>query len=182
MSCDISSGRIVDCKDSVGGIKTLYIGNYADMVDNSSFTEANDIISAIGAQTFYTFELRPELSSLSVNYMADAAAGTTYFQQALSVTFQKLDSTDIIDIRTLCQGRPNIWVLDNNDNAYLLGAVHGCNVTGGAITSGAGFGDLNGFTIEFEGKEKNPLFKATPSAGAGTSMYPLDNVTGATIA
>ncbi len=182
MACTISGGRIVDCKDSVGGIKAVYIGNYLDMVSESAWTAATaDTVTAIATQTFYEFQVRPETSSLTVNYNSDPASGTTFFEQLVSLTFQKLDATDIADIRVLCQGRPNIWVLDNNDNAWLIGAEHGCNVTGGSLTSGTAFGDMSGFTIDFTAKETNPVWIASASAGAGTANYPLDNVTGATV-
>ena len=41
MACDISKGRLEACKESVGGIKNLYIANYtssmyAGMDDDSS--------------------------------------------------------------------------------------------------------------------------------------------------
>ena len=50
MACDISSGRIVDCKDQVGGISRVYIGNYADMINNATWTAAtNDTVTAIAA-------------------------------------------------------------------------------------------------------------------------------------
>lgn len=173
MACDLSSGRVVDCKDSVGGIKTVYIGNYADMPAGSAWAAAsNDTVTAIEAQTFYQFDVRPETSSLTVSFQSDPANGTTFFEQSLSVTFQKLDATDIADIKVMCQGRPNIWVLDNNDNVFLLGAVHGCNVQGGSLVSGQGFGDLSGYTIDFVGREANPVFYAAA---------PLSGVTGITI-
>ena len=173
MACDLSSGRVVDCKDSVGGIKTVYIGNYAVMPAGADWAAAsNDTVTAITAQTFYQFDVRPETSSLTVSFQSDPANGTTFFEQSLSVTFQKLDATDIADIRVLCQGRPNIWVLDNNDNVFLLGAVHGCNVQGGSLVSGQGFGDLSGYTIDFVGREANPVFYAAA---------PLSGVTNITI-
>ena len=41
MACDLSKGRLEACKESVGGIKNLYIANYSDamyagMADASS--------------------------------------------------------------------------------------------------------------------------------------------------
>lgn len=178
MACDLANGRVVDCKSSIGGISTVYIGNYQDMVNNATWTAAtNDTVTAIVAQDFYSFAVRPETSSLTVNYQSDPASGTTYFEQALSLTFQLLDSTDIADIRNLCQGRPNIWVLDNMDNCWLIGAEFGCNVTGGTLVTGQAFGDMSGFTIDFSGRESNPIWIASPGA-VGT---PLSAVTGATI-
>lgn len=181
MACDISSGRIVDCKDSLGGIKAVYIGNYKDMITQTDWAAAsNDTVTAIAAQTFYEFELRPELSSLTVNYQSDPASGTTFFEQVLSVTFQKLDATDIADIRELCEGRPNIWILDNNAKCWLIGAEFGCNVSGGSIMTGVAYSDLNGFTMDFTAREQNPIWLATAGV-AGAANYPLDNVTNATV-
>tara|TARA_R110000751_G_scaffold15479_3_gene50161 strand:+ start:464 stop:1000 length:537 start_codon:yes stop_codon:yes gene_type:complete len=177
MACDLASGRVVDCKSSIGGISKVFIGNYQDMVNNSTWTETLDVVSAIVAQDFYSFAVRPETSSLTVNYQSDPASGTTYFEQNLSLTFQLLDSTDIADIRVMCQGRPNIWVLDNMDNCWLIGAEFGCNVTAGNLVTGAAFGDLSGYTVDFSGRESNPVW----IAAAGAVGTPLSGVTGATI-
>jgi len=180
--CEIDSGRIVDCKDSLGGIKAVYIGNFTDMVTAADWLAATaDTVTKIKTQTFFEFELRPELSSLVVNYMADPASGTTFFEQVLSCTFQKLDATDIADIRELCQGRPNIWVLDNNQKCWLIGAEFGCNVTGGNILTGVAYSDLNGYTIDFTAREQNPIWLATAAAIPTVTNFPLDNVLNAVV-
>ena len=41
-------------------------------------------------------------------------------------------------------------------------------------------GDMNGFTIELQGKEREVMYEATPGT-LGSSDSPLDNVTGVTI-
>ena len=90
MACDISSGRIVDCKDQIGGISRVFIGNYADMINNATWAaDTNDTVTAIAAQDFYQFDVRPETSSMTVTYASDPANGTTFFEQALSLTFQR---------------------------------------------------------------------------------------------
>ena len=177
-NCEIDGGRTVGCKESLGGVKAVYIGNFVDIPAGTGFVDTADVVSVIASQTFYKFELRPELSSLVVNYMADAASGTTFFEQVLSCTFQLLDSTDVADIRNLCQARPNIWVEDNNLNVFLIGAEYGCNVTGGNIQTGVAFSDLSGYTIDFTAREQNPVYFA---AGV-TAAAPLGGVTGATVA
>jgi hypothetical protein len=187
MACDLSSGRIVGCKDAIGGIVRVYMGNFQDMVNNTTFAaSATNVVSAIAAQTFYQFDVRPETSSLTVNFQANAANGTTFFEQNLSLVFQKLDATDLADIRILCQGRPNIWVETQEKDSngipvvYLVGAEFGMNVTGGNAATGTAMGDMNGFTIELQGKEREVMFEATPGT-LGSSDSPLDNVTGVTI-
>ena len=119
---------------------------------------------------------------MTCNFQTNATNGTTFFEQNLSLVFQKLDSTDIADIRVLCEGRPNIWVETQDyksagvPNVYLLGAAYGMNVTGGSVVSGTSMGDMTGYTIELQGKEREVFLQA----GDGTSALPLSGVTGAT--
>lgn len=181
-SCEIDGGRTVGCKESLGGVKAVYISkSYTDMPADVDWTATSDLVTkatdAATPLTFYKFELRPELSSLVVNYMADAASGTTFFEQVLSCTFQLLASTDVVDIRHLCQGRPNIWVEDNNLNVFLIGAEYGCNVTGGNIQTGVAFSDMSGYTIDFTAREENPIYFAS----GVTAAAPLGGVAGITV-
>ena len=152
-NCEIDGGRTVGCKESLGGVKAVYIGNFVDIPAGTGFVDTADVVSVIAAQTFYKFE------------------------QVLSCTFQLLDSTDVADIRNLCQARPNIWVEDNNLNVFLIGAEYGCNVTGGNIQTGAAFSDMSGYTIDFTAREQNPIYFA---AGV-TAAAPLGGVSGATV-
>jgi hypothetical protein len=183
MACDLSSGRVVGCKDGIGGIVRVYIGNYADILAGAAYAESNGVVTAIEAQDFYQFDVRAETSSMTCNFQANAVNGTTFFEQNLSLVFQKLDSTDIADIRVLCQGRPNIWVQTADEktagvpHVYLLGAEYGMNVTGGTVVSGTAMGDMSGYTIELQGKERDVFLQA----GDGTNTLPLSGVTGVSV-
>jgi hypothetical protein len=142
----------------------VFFSNYVNYLAEAGFTATDDVVSVATTGTdidVYEFDVRPETSSLTITYQSDPANGTTFFEQSLSLTFQKFDSTDIADIRSICQGRPNVWVLDNNLNLFLIGAVYGCNVQGGNLVTGQGFGDLNGYTIDLVGREQNPVYVAT---------------------
>jgi hypothetical protein len=183
MACDLSSGRTVGCKSGIGGIVRVYIGNYADIPAGTGYDETLGVVTVIAAQDFYSFDVRAETSSMTCNFQANAINGTTFFEQNLSLVFQKLDSTDIADIRVLCEGRPNIWVETQDDksagvpNVYLLGAAYGMNVTGGSVVSGTAMGDMTGYTIELQGKERDVFLQA----GDGTNALPLSGVTGASV-
>ena len=56
------------------------------------------------------------------------------------------------------RARPHVFVEDYNSNYFLLGAVHGCEVTGGTIVTGAAMGDLSGFTLVLTAEETLPAF------------------------
>ena len=192
MACLLTTGRTVDCKDSVSGIKTIFIAkSWANNATTNSTFAVNGTdelqidtmgfanwSSAVGsAVTLYRYELRPNLSSMTVNVNSDPATGTTFFSQTLSVTFQKLDAAMNNELKLIAYGRPQIFVLDNNDNLWMLGAVNGCDVTSGTIVTGAAKSDLSGYTLEFTAEERQPLYMVKKTGGStATTDYPFDSL------
>jgi hypothetical protein len=48
MACDLSSGRLEVCKDSVGGLKAVYFVNYGDMTGAITYDVTNtDVIDSV---------------------------------------------------------------------------------------------------------------------------------------
>ncbi len=191
MACNLTAGRLVDCKDQIGGLKTIffcadYSSNIAQhytpngtdplQIDTAGFTGWSAYGTPTGStMTLYKYDLRPNLSSMTVNINADASTGTTFFTQTLSLTLQKIDPLTSNEIKLLCYNRVQIFVQDTNDNVFLLGMDNGCDVTGGTIVSGAGKGDMSGYTIEFSAEEKEPIFSIKKTNGSGTD-YPFDQL------
>ncbi len=174
MSCTITSGRASDnCKDAVGGIKGVYIINYSDILAASTTTVGSGatkhVISATGAMTAYYFETRREAAGLSINVNADPSTGTRFFEQNLSLTFNKLTQTQANQIKMLAYGSPNIIVEDNQGNLFLLGGSNGMDVTVGQMTTGQNFGDANGFNVEMVGKEPVAFYTMVGSGSGGTT-------------
>ena len=190
-NCALTSGRIVDCKDQIGGLKTIFfcadyssnIGQHMTVngtdplqIDTAGFTGWSAYGTPTGStMTLYKYDLRPNLSSMTVNFNADAATGTTFFTQTLSLTLQKIDAATSNQIKLLCYNRVQIFVQDTNDNVFLLGVDNGCDVSGGTIVSGAGKADLTGYTIEFTAEEKEPIYNIKKTHGSGTD-YPFDQL------
>ena len=189
MACNLTKGLNVECKDSIGGLKTIFFAaNYSSniaqhytpngtdplQIDTAGFTGWSAYGTPTGStMTLFKYDLRPNLSSMTVNINSDPAAGTTFFSQTLSLTLQKVSVAEANEIKLICYNRVQIFVQDNNDNVYLLGMNNGCDVTGGTIVTGAAKGDMSGFTLELEAQEKEPIFKIKRTAGSGTD-YPFD--------
>ena len=194
MSCDISSGRVISCKDATGGIKAMFVHNFgfgspevATPIEQfPGFTETANVISALGVATtgiyeVYRFELRREMAMLDVQIQTNPENGTTFFEQVFTVNFNKLNQTDADKMRVLAYGRPQIILQDNMDNLIVIGGNNGCDVTAGSITTGQMFGDKNGSTITFTGKEQIAFYTMTPPT-AGTedeTNYPFYQFGGA---
>ena len=63
MSCDITHGRLEQCKDVVGGLQAIYILNYGeyDAVQDVTYVGTTDEISTINlpvTTNIYKFELK----------------------------------------------------------------------------------------------------------------------------
>tara|TARA_R100001082_G_scaffold82690_2_gene49518 strand:+ start:119 stop:757 length:639 start_codon:yes stop_codon:yes gene_type:complete len=200
MACNLTRGVLVDCKSSVGGLKKIFFtssycsnirsvctlgsGATADVMSAAGFTKW-DIAADDGGTdktTVFQYDLRPNLSSMTVNATTDPASGTTFFEQTLSVTLQKLTAAQSNEIKLMCYNRSQVFVQDMNDNVFLLGINNGVDVSGGTIVTGAAKGDMTGFTIELRAEEKEPLIWLPATAGPGdnagtaTAKYPFDGL------
>tara|TARA_R100001594_G_scaffold2197_3_gene8874 strand:+ start:1657 stop:2253 length:597 start_codon:yes stop_codon:yes gene_type:complete len=186
MACDITRGRLIDCKDTIGGLKAIFIAkaysNNVAAVATISTTEMTDAgfdswsAASGGATTVFKYDLVPNLSSMTVNINSDNANGTTFFEQTLSVVLQKIDHDMTNELRLMAYSRAQIFVQDQNDNVFLLGKDHGCHVSGGTVITGTAMGDQNGYTIEWGAQEKNALIQLPPTAGPATAKYPFDGL------
>lgn len=185
MACDITRGRLIDCKDTIGGLKAIYIAkSYSNNVSATAIINTTEMTSAGfatwsccgGTVEVFKYDLVQNLSSLSVTINSDNANGTTFFTQALSVTLQKIDHDMTNELRLMAYARSQIFVQDSNDNVFLLGIDGGCYVTGGSVITGVSKGDLNGYTIEWGAEERNALIQLPASAGAATAKYPFDGL------
>ena len=188
MACNITRGRLIDCKDAIGGLKAIYIAkSYSNNVSAVATINTTEMTAAGfatwsccgGTVEVFKYDLVPNLSSMTVNIQSDNANGTTFFNQTLSVTLQKIDHDMTNELRLMAYSRSQIFVQDENDNVFLLGIDGGCYVTGGTVITGAAKGDLTGYTIEWGAEEKNALIQLPASSGAGTTDYPFDGLSDA---
>lgn len=159
MACDISTGRIVPCKDAVGGLKSVYFINYGDITgvtyETSPNTDVIDAFTGAGAIDAYKYDLKGN-SSFEQTVNSSRENGTTFFEQTLNLTFTKLDRATNKELKLLAYGRPYVIVEDYNGNLFVMGLEHGAEVTGGTIVTGAAMGDLSGYTLVMTGQEQIP--------------------------
>ena len=187
MPCAITLGRTLDCKDALGGLSKVYfISTYtaglvaADGTTGTATVSATagelNTITALPTMTVFEFDLRPDLSSFTINVQNDAATGVTLFEQTVSLVLQKFIDSDAELIHELSANRAQMFVLDNNDRCFFFGAVAGMDLNGGTLTSGASRSELSGQTLTFTGRESQAYFSLEASAGPATAGYPFDNV------
>ena len=118
MACDITRGRLIDCKDTIGGLKAIYIckgfNNNISAVATINTTEMTTAGFATwsaqsgGKTIVFKYDLVPNLSSMTVNINSDNANGTTFFNQTLSVVLQKIDHDMTNELRLMAYSRAQI--------------------------------------------------------------------------
>jgi hypothetical protein len=160
MACDITHGRLEECKDVVGGLQAIYILNYGeyDAVQDVTYVSTTDEISAINlpvTTNIYKFELKGT-NSFETTITSSRENGTTFFEQVLAVTLKKQDVQTHKEIKLLTYGRPNIIVRTNANQFFIAGLARGMDVTAGTIGNGTALGDMNGYSLTFTGQEAVP--------------------------
>jgi hypothetical protein len=150
MACDISLGRIEQCKDSNGGLAAVYFINFGDA---TSYTIVEDEITAVlGSPSAYKYELKGT-STFTQTVTSSRENGTTFVDQIVSLSLKKLTSADHKQLKLLSFGRPQVIIEDNNGNRFLAGLTKGVDLTSNVISTGAALGDASGYQIEMQGME-----------------------------
>ena len=167
MACTLTlAGRGVGCKDALGGIKRIYVAEWVDGIWED--IASGEVAGSTAAITFYTYDMTRGSGSLNQTITSDLAAGTVFFDQVCSVTFNKAAASDITEISNLVKGRMAVLVEDNNGNWFVMGHQNGVEVSGGTAQTGTAAGDQNGFTLEFSAQEVAPAPFLALTSGAPT--------------
>jgi hypothetical protein len=153
MSCNLSAGRNEVCKDSIGGLAGVYFLNYT----TSSFTKngSGEVTAFPSGSTVYYYQLKGT-SAYTETVNTSRENGTTFFNQELVLNLKKLTNEMTTQLKLMAYGRPQIVVHTMNGDALLVGEQEGADVTAGTIQTGAGMGDLYGYSVTFQGQEKLP--------------------------
>jgi len=107
---------------------------------------------------YYKFEQEIETGSFNQNGQFSTENGTTFFEQVLEITLQKMDAANRNRISTLSQGAWRIIVLDQRGNYWLMGYQNPVRVSSATPQLGKLYGDLNGAILTFTGKEPEPAY------------------------
>lgn len=167
MSCNITAGFTLDCNDSNGGIDKIFIANGPVQ----SITEAAGTITAITVggsaltpSDFFEFEVPRQTSSFTETINVSNENGTVFYDQALTMIFNKMEATKRDQILLLSQNNEMVVVFkDNNGKYFSVGVERGAYMTAGTSVSGVAYGDRNGYELTISGMEEQPAFEVTGS-------------------
>jgi hypothetical protein len=166
MACsNLTAGFTLDCNESNGGIDKIFIANGPV----ESITESAGVVTAITVSgsplvpgDFFVFEVPRQTSSITETHTVSQTNGTLFYDQALSMVFNKMEATKRNQLLLMGQATNMVVVAkDNNGKYWSIGLERGAYMTAGTSVSGTAYGDQNGYQITISGTELYPMYEVT---------------------
>lgn len=172
MACALSQGYVLDCRNSVGGVKEVHLIEAANI---TGVTAASGVVSAITKATGAIFRLYQQVkqtSSAEEQVEVSEENGTVFYSQSLKIFLNQLQASVRNEILVLAQQRLVAVVVDRNGNGWLFGQANALVLKSGSkALTGAKMGDRNGYELDFQGFEPS-LALQVPASIISTLQTP----------
>jgi hypothetical protein len=165
-SCALTTGFDLDCRDAVGGVKSVSFANLDEYLALSPVVADGAITSITATATFYKYEQLKETSSMTETINGSSQNGTVYYTPEVVVVLSKLDVNKRNEIKLLAQQRL-VAIVETNDGSYwIVGYENGLELNAGTSATGTAFADLSGFSLTLSGMESEPMVSISASDAA----------------
>ena len=169
----LTKGRPLQCKDAVGGIKTIFFAQSLGALTIGT----DEVIDDIGATTVFKYDLPNQTGNFTQTIQSSTENGTVFFEQAVNIKLHKLTASDRNEIKVLAQENLYIFVFDANNNLFLVGEENLAQCTAGTIGTGTNRGDMNGYDMTFTAFERIPARYLTQNDSAFQGLTTPGNIT-----
>ena len=169
MSCNLTSGYSIGCRDSVGGIKSVYLIEFDNV---SGITQSAGTATAIAKANnarFWKYNLQKATSEWMEEYQDNMENGTSFQKQTLSLVLNGMTAATSQEIKLLSQNRL-IAVVETQEPTpkyWLLGETNGLMREGGKSGSGKAFADRSGYELTFTSEQSLMAIQVASNAIAG---------------
>jgi hypothetical protein len=147
MSCEITSGIPLGCRDGFGGIDEVLIGNIEDV---ATYTVTNGEVTAFTlapGKVAYKYELEEGTSFYNENGAGSRENGTYVVTQQLNMVINSFGKDIRNTINTLTKGRFFAVVKYSDGKNVVTGMPKGHLVDSTEHSSGTAKADRNGVTV-----------------------------------
>lgn len=156
MACALTQGFVKGCKDSTGGVKEFYLANRPTdfaVVKNAS----GQVTSYAGTVAWYKYVPRKQTSTFGESIQVSEENGTVFFQQTAQLLLSKMEVGKQREILLLAQADLLLIAKDQNGFYWLQGVDNAVSLTPSEATGGKAYGDMNGYTLNFEALEPSNM-------------------------
>ena len=172
MACALSSGYAIDCRESVGGIQTIWLIENSALYDasgNTRIVESSGTITGMTKATgkkFYKFEVPRQTASASSNLTGSQENGTIFFTHQVMFPINSRTASIRNIITTLAKNRLTFVTLDMDGVYRMYGASFGLFLDSTESGSGTAAGDRQGSMLTFTSTETQDFLVVSSSVAA----------------
>lgn len=165
MACPLTlTGLLKDCAPSKGGIKAVYIANYADF-GGATLTDGEvSAITMLNSAKFKAFFVRPQSCSMTSTLNSDPANGVSYVSTELALQFSRMETTKRTEMAALALNELVAIAQDANGKYWLLGYDNPVLATAGDGSTGQAYGDANKYGITLTDNAESFPYEVDPTA------------------
>lgn len=147
MACSqIMKGLATSCENSLGGLRTVYIANFDDVMSiKDKDGQIVDIQMASGKK-FFQFSFKRNTASMTSTLNVNDEASNSISTE-VSLSFLKQDTEKRLAVSALAVGEVVMIVEDANGKYWYLGKDFPVTASAGGGESGTAFSDANRYTI-----------------------------------
>lgn len=161
------AGITLDCTNSLGGIRRVFIANYGDV---TSVTVGEDDVIGVenitmsGDAKFKTYQFRKQTGSMTSTLTVDETAGINYVSTELSLVFTKMETPKRIEMAAIAIGQLAVIVEDSNGKYWYLGYDDYVSASAGGANTGTAKGDQNAYTLTLKDESTTYPYEITKEA------------------
>lgn len=176
MACVFAGISGADCKEGVGGIVEVAIGNFSDFASGVVVDSTTEVITALPLATIYRVGVRRAQGGYSEAVSNDT---NLFFTQTVTLNVFGLTPATRKQIMNLAKGKVVVFVRTKSStkaNQWVMcGRGGGMELTG-TFGSGTAAGDINGYQVTLTAEEE-----AAAEHLAAYTTDPFDNFTDITV-
>lgn len=166
--CNQTLGGItLDCTNSLGGIRRVFIANYGDVlnveVGDGDVIGAENITMS-GDAKFKSYQFRKQTGSMTSTLTVDETAGINYVSTELSLVFTKMETPKRIEMAAIAIGQLAVIVEDSNGKYWYLGYDDYVSASAGGANTGTAKGDQNAYTLTLKDESTTYPYEITEEA------------------
>lgn len=174
MACSLQTlaGLAGSCEGSKGGIVRAYIANFNDIsawtfVNTTGTTPVRESVSAItmnSGKTFYEYNFKKNVGSMTSTLNVDDAAGVNFVQTDVVLQFSRMDTTKRLEMSALSLNDLVAVVVDANSKYWCLGIDEPVSASAGNGQTGQNRTDGNYYQITLQGNDDTYPMELLPNA------------------
>lgn len=172
------TGIAVDCEHSMGGLRVVYIANYAD-VESIEIVEGEVVgITMASGATFHTYSFRRNTANMTSTLSVDMTNGNSVNTDVV-LSFLKQETSKRLNISALSIGELVVIVEDANGKYWYLGKDMPVMASSGGAESGTAYTDGNRYTITLQDNSMDYPFevKVAPTSSGDTQYVNIESIT-----